>query len=189
MTSGSELRRAVFLDRDGTICEEIGYVNHLNRLHVYPYAAPSIRRLNEAGLAVIVVTNQSGIAQGMFTVTLLERVHEKLIAELAKGGARLDGIYYCPHKLDDACGCRKPRPGLLERAAREHGLDLAKSIVVGDRYLDLEMGFRCGAKGILVLTGYGLGDYELHQGEWPKQPNWVAKDLAEAVDIILSEAR
>lgn len=180
-------RRAVFLDRDGTICEEMGYVNHVDRLQIFPYAAAAIRHLNEAEIPVIVVTNQSGVARGIFPESLVHEVHNKMVAELASGGARVDAIYFCPHKTEDACECRKPNPGLLERAACEHGLDLAASWIVGDRYADLEMGYAAGGRGILVMTGYGRGEYELHRSRWPRQPDALAEDLAEAVQHILND--
>jgi D-glycero-D-manno-heptose 1,7-bisphosphate phosphatase len=180
-------RRAVFLDRDGTICEEMGYLNHLSRLQIYPFAAAAIRRLNDAGLPVIVVTNQPGVARGIFPESLVHRAHEKMTAELAAAGASVDGFYYCPHKSEDACGCRKPFPGMLERAAQDHGLELAGSYVVGDRYADVEMGQKVSGRGILVLTGYGQGEYELYHDAWPRQPDHVAEDLAEAVNRILEE--
>ncbi len=189
MSSTGALRRAVFLDRDGTLCEEMGYLNHISRFRMYPFAAPAIRRLNAAGLPVMVVTNQSGVARGIFPESLVHLVHEKLVAELAASGARLDGIYFCPHKTEDTCGCRKPHPGMLERAAREHALDLAGSYVVGDRYADLEMAHEAGGRGILVLTGYGRGEYELHRSEWPRQPHGVAENLSVAVDMILEEVQ
>jgi D-glycero-D-manno-heptose 1,7-bisphosphate phosphatase len=184
----SNLRRpAVFLDRDGTICEEMGYVNHVDRLRIFPYAAESIRRLNEAQIPVVVVTNQSGIARNIFPESLVHQIHKKMIAELASGGAWIDAIYFCPHRKEDACECRKPIPGLLERAAREHELDLPGSWVVGDRYADVEMAHRAGGRGILVMTGYGRGEYELHRGRWPKQPDAVEDNLMDAVRLILSD--
>jgi D-glycero-D-manno-heptose 1,7-bisphosphate phosphatase len=181
------LRRAVFLDRDGTICEEMGYVNHVDRLRIFPYAAEAIRRLNDAQVPVIVVTNQSGVARNIFPESLVHQIHEKMIAELAAGGARVDAIYFCPHKSEDECECRKPNPGLLELAAREHSLDLAASWVVGDRYADLEMAYAAGGRGILVMTGYGRGEYQLHRAKWPRQPDALAENLTEAVRRILDE--
>jgi D-glycero-D-manno-heptose 1,7-bisphosphate phosphatase len=177
------------LDRDGTICEEMGYLNHISRFRMFPFAAAAIRRLNQAGLPVIVITNQSGVARGIFPESLVHQVHEKMLAELAAAGARVDGVYFCPHRSENACGCRKPRPGLLERAAREHGLELAGSYVVGDRYDDVEMARHVGGRGILVLTGYGRGEYELHRRTWSKPPDGVAEDLAAAVNLILEEFR
>jgi D-glycero-D-manno-heptose 1,7-bisphosphate phosphatase len=185
MSERQFLRPAVFLDRDGTIGEEMGYVNHVDRFQVFPYAAEAIRHLNEAEIPVVVVTNQSGIARNIFPETLVHEVHKKMVAELAAGGAWIDAIYFCPHKSEDACVCRKPNPGLLEQAAREHGLDLAGSWVVGDRYADLEMGHAAGARGILVMTGYGRGEYELHRSTWPRQPDALAANLSDAVRQIL----
>ena len=178
-------RPAVFLDRDGTIGEELGYVNHIDRFQIFPYAAESIRALNQANIPVVVVTNQGGIARNIFPESLVHEVHKKMVAELAVGGAWIDAIYYCPHKSEDACECRKPNPGLLERAAREHALNLAASWIVGDRYADLEMGHVAGSRGILVMTGYGRGEYELHRDTWPRQPDALAENLRDAVRDIL----
>jgi D-glycero-D-manno-heptose 1,7-bisphosphate phosphatase len=185
MSETQLLRRAVFLDRDGTIGEELGYVNHIDRFQIFPYAAEAIRQLNLAEIPVIVVTNQSGIARNIFPESLVHEVHKKMVAELAAGGAWIDAIYFCPHKSEDACECRKPNPGLLERAAREHSLDLGSSWVVGDRYADLEMGNAAGTRGILVMTGYGRGEYELHRSIWPRQPDALAENLRDAVRNIL----
>ena len=110
-----------------------------------------------------------------------------MISDLAAGGARIDAVYFCPHKTEDACECRKPNPGLLERAAGEHALDLSASWVVGDRYADLEMGYAAGGRGILVMTGYGRGEYELHRTRWARQPDALAENLAEAVRRILND--
>ena len=185
MSETQHLRRAVFLDRDGTISEEMGYVNHISRFQIFPFAAEAIRQLNQAEIPVIVVTNQSGIARNIFSESLVHEVHKKMVAELAAGGAWIDAIYYCPHKSEDACECRKPNPGLLERAAREHALDLKDSWIVGDRYADLEMGHVAGSRGILVMTGYGRGEYELHRDTWPRQPDALAENLRDAVRDIL----
>jgi D-glycero-D-manno-heptose 1,7-bisphosphate phosphatase len=187
MSESRALRKAVFLDRDGTICEEMGYVNHIDRLRIFPFAAEAIRQLNEAEIPVIVITNQSGVARNIFPESLVQQVHKKMISELAAGGAWIDDIYFCPHKFEDACECRKPNPGLIERAAREHSLDLAASWVVGDRYADLEMAHAAGGRGILVMTGYGRGEYELHHSTWPRQPEALADNLTEAVRRILND--
>lgn len=187
--SRDALRPAVFLDRDGTICEEMGYINHISRVHVFPFAAAAIRCLNEASVPVIVVTNQSGISRGIFPEWLVAQVHELITRELAEGGAKVDAYYYCSHVRQDNCDCRKPLTGLLDRAAREHGLRLDRSYVVGDRYGDVELAHRAGGKGVLVLTGYGRGEHELQRQEWPRQPDVVAGDLAQAVDVILAELK
>jgi D-glycero-D-manno-heptose 1,7-bisphosphate phosphatase len=181
------LRPAVFLDRDGTICEEVGYLNHISRLLIFPWAAPAIRRLNEKGVPVIVVTNQSGVARGLFPESLVGEVHRTMSENLAASGAHVDAYYYCTHILADQCDCRKPLPGLLHRAAREHGVDLARSFVVGDRYADVAMAHAVGGRGVLVLSGYGRGEYEHHREEWPRQPDVVVDDLSRAVDFVLGD--
>jgi len=186
-------RPAVFLDRDGTINEQMGYINHLSRFHLLPGAARAIARLNRAGIPVVVVTNQSGLARGYFPAQLLDEVHAFMVRELAREGAHVDGIYVCPHhpeaKVDlyrQACRCRKPDTGLLIRAARDLDLDLERSFMVGDRWSDVHCGHRAGAAPILVLTGYGRGDL-VHVGpEQDLQPAHVAEDLAGAVDWILT---
>jgi D-glycero-D-manno-heptose 1,7-bisphosphate phosphatase len=185
VTLASSGRPAVFLDRDGTICEEMGYLNHISRLNIFPFAAAAITRLNRAGYPVIVITNQSGVARRIFPEELVAEVHHRLTEELGAAGAQIDAFYYCPHRKEDACNCRKPLPGLLQQAAQEHDLDLASSVVVGDRYADVAMAHAVGAAGILVRTGYGRGDLEYHGAEWPRQPDAIAEDLTEAVEWIL----
>ena len=189
-------RPAVFLDRDGTINEQMGYVNHLSRFQLLPGAARAIRSLNEAGLPVVVVTNQSGLARGYFPESLLDQVHAELHRLLAEEGAHLDGLYVCPHhpeareerfRLD--CDCRKPRTGLLERAAAELGLDLGRSYMVGDRWSDLRCGAAVGATTVLVLTGYGRGDAAYVGPGQTVQPDHVAEDLERAAAWILERTR
>lgn len=183
------MRRAVFLDRDGTINEEMGYINHLSRFQLLPKSARAIARLNQAGLAVVVVTNQSGVARQYFPASLIEQVHAKMQELLAAQGARLDGIYVCAHGPEAGCRCRKPKPGLLEQAAQDLGIDLKKSYMVGDRFNDLQVAAAVGAKGILVLTGYGQGEVEHYQGERLVTPAFIAADLDEAVTWILADLR
>jgi D-glycero-D-manno-heptose 1,7-bisphosphate phosphatase len=185
MPEKEPLRPAVFLDRDGTISEEMGYVNHIDRFQIFPFAAEAILHLNQAEIPVIVITNQSGVARKIFPEAMVHDVHKKMVAELAKGGAWIDAIYFCPHRKEDACDCRKPNPGLLQRAAREHSIDLSASWVVGDRYADLEMAHKAGARGMLVMTGYGRGEYESYRTTWPRQPEALARDLKDAVRQIL----
>jgi D-glycero-D-manno-heptose 1,7-bisphosphate phosphatase len=186
-------RPAVFLDRDGTLTEEVGYVNHPSRLKLLPRAAEAIRRLNAAGVAAVVVTNQAGIARGYFSEDVLHAVDEALRAELARAGARLDGLYACLHHPTEGhapyraqCECRKPKPGLLLRAARELGLDLARSTMVGDKASDLVPGRAVGAATVLVLTGYGLGEWEYRRADFAVEPDHVAGDLLDAVDWALA---
>jgi len=182
-------RAAVFLDRDGTMAEEVGYLNHADRFRMFPFAGQAIRRLNEAGLAVIVVSNQSGVARGYFPEQLVRQVNERMQRELNAAGATLDGVYYCPHRSADGCDCRKPKMGMIERAAREHNLDLARSYVVGDRYGDMELAFRAGCKAVFVRTGYGLGEEAWHAKEWPRHPDVVLDDLQQAAEWILGQKR
>ena len=190
--ASSSLRPAVFLDRDGTINEQMGYINHISRFQMLPGAADAIRRLNEAEIPVVVVTNQSGLARGYFPAELLTAVHEKMVALLAEDGAHVDGIYVCPHHPEAKkeeyrlnCNCRKPKPGLLLLAAAEMGLDLARSVVVGDRWSDLKTAKAVGALPVLVLTGYGRGDAQYIGPTQEVQPAFVGVDLAEAVQWIL----
>lgn len=183
--------RAVFLDRDGTLVDELGYLARPEDLRLLPGAAEGVRRLNEAGWRAVVVTNQSGIARGLFGARELDLVHARLARELAREGAHLDGIYSCPHHpehgpapLRQVCACRKPAPGLLLTAARELGLELAASWIVGDSWRDLEAGARAGlAGGILVLTGKGR---EEHAQLAPGTAVRTAADLPAAVQAILA---
>ena len=189
MPKPAVLRPAVFLDRDGTISEEVGYLNDATQFRMFPFAAAAIRKLNDANLPVVVVTNQSGVGRGFFPESMVHTVHELMTRQLTVAGAHLNAIYYCPHTSDDECECRKPKPGLLERAAREHDLDLPGSFVVGDRYGDVELAHGTGGRGILVRTGYGEEDLRENSSAWPKQPDFVADDLAAAVDWILRQAK
>jgi D-glycero-D-manno-heptose 1,7-bisphosphate phosphatase len=186
--------RAVFLDRDGTINEEVGYVNHCERFHLLPRTGQAIRLLNSRDFKAVVVTNQSGVARGYFPEALIGEVHQKMVGLLEAEGAHLDGIYYCPHHPDagsppyrQRCRCRKPDTGLVERAVEDLDLDPSKSYVIGDRGKDMEFAHRIGARGILVLTGYGKGEWEYLRDQWKVKPGHVAEDLYEAVRWILSQ--
>ena len=185
-------RRAVFMDRDGTISEEVGYVNHPSRYRVFPYSAEAVRLLNEAGWLAILVTNQAGVARGYFTEDVITAVHGVLTGELEKQGARLDAIYYCahhptvgdePYRFD--CDCRKPKPGLIERAAREFEIDLAQSWMIGDRYSDIELARNAQVRSAFVLSGYGRGEWEYQRPAWKYEPDMVAEDLLQAVKKIV----
>jgi D-glycero-D-manno-heptose 1,7-bisphosphate phosphatase len=186
---------AIFMDRDGTLSREVGYVNHLSRFQLFPWSVDAVRLINRSGLLAVVVTNQAGVARGYFPESLIQEVHGALRAAMESGGARLDGIYYCPHHPSAGqppyrreCDCRKPRPGLLRRAAAELGIDLGRSYVIGDRHGDLALAWSVGAKGVLVRTGYGLGELAWHAPHWPRQPEIVADQLLEAVDRVLEDA-
>lgn len=186
-------RRAILMDRDGTICDEVGYVNHVDRVRLLPRSAAAIRKANEAGFQTVVITNQAGVARGYFAESLVDEVHDRIRQMLADGGARLDGIYYCPHHPSvggpgyrKACDCRKPRPGLLYRARDEMGIDLSASYVVGDSVRDVEAGHRVGAVTVLVETGYGKGELAYQAHAWTVRPDHVAADLLDAVEWILA---
>jgi D-glycero-D-manno-heptose 1,7-bisphosphate phosphatase len=185
-------RAAIFMDRDGTISEEVGYVNHISRYRLLPRSLEAIRLINQAGLLAIVTTNQSGVARGYFGQDLVEAVHARLQSLAAGAGARLDAIYYCPHHPAEgsppwraACDCRKPKPGMILRAAREHGIDLEHSYVIGDSVVDIEAGAAAGVPGVLVLTGYGRGLLEHQKERFRTPPVHAAADLREAVLWIL----
>ncbi len=191
---GSIKKPAVFLDRDGTVTEEVGYVNHESRVRLLPRSAEAIRLLNECELLTVIVTNQSGVARGYFDEALVGRVHQRLISLLKEHGAVLDGIYYCPHHPSvglppyrQECKCRKPDIGLLERAAAEMTIDLLHSYVVGDRIKDIEFGQRLNLKSVFVLTGYGRGEYEYQHDAWTVEPHYIAEDLLDAVRWILED--
>ena len=156
---------------------------------MFPFAAAAIRALNQRNLPVIVITNQSGVARSYFPESLVQAVHDRMTQELAAAGAHINAVYYCPHESRDACDCRKPKPGMLQRAACEHGLDLSRSFVVGDRYGDVELAHGVGAKAILVRTGYGAGELQWHAAKWPVPPDFVADDLPAAANWILGQLR
>ncbi len=188
-------KSAVFLDRDGTINEQMGYINHISRFVLLPGAAQAIKILNDNNVQVVVTTNQSGLARGYFPESLLDDVHAKMHTLLAAEGAKVDGIYVCPHHPEAKeerflanCNCRKPKPGLFLQAAEELNIDLSKSFVVGDRWSDLKAAANCDATGILVLTGYGRGDYDYIGPKQEIQPKYVAEDLMDAVQWILSSS-
>ncbi len=186
---------AIFLDRDGTINEEVGYLDSLDKLVIFPSAFEAIRLINQSGRKVIVVTNQAGVARGLFGEDLVETIHAALQEALRRKSAFIDAFYYCPHHPTEglppyrqSCDCRKPAPGLFLRAAREWNLDLSASWMIGDRYNDMEAAHRAGARGILVKTGYGA---DALSGEGPDaatpagKPDLVADDILQAVHLIL----
>lgn len=186
-------RRAIFLDRDGTVSEEVGYVNHISRLRLLPRTVEAVRKINDSEFLAVLVTNQAGVARGYFKEELVRRVHARLQEMLAEGRARLDGIYYCPHHPTVGeppyrrdCNCRKPKPGMIEAAREELAIDLSGSFMVGDKYSDIVFAHSVGMKGVLVKTGYGLGEIEGFSADWTEQPDQISEDLSDAVDWILS---
>ena len=188
----SSARPAIFIDRDGTLSHEVGYVNHPSRFRLYPWAVEAVRLINGSGRLAVVATNQAGVARGYFPESLVLEVHACLEDTMRSGGARLDGIYYCPHHPSVGeppyrkdCDCRKPRPGLLRRAQSELGIDLGASWVVGDRLGDMKLAWSVGARGALVKSGYGLGELTYDAPRWERQPDLVADTLLDAVLAIL----
>jgi D,D-heptose 1,7-bisphosphate phosphatase len=186
-----QFSRAFFIDRDGTLNEDIGYVSTPNELILYPWAAEAVRLVNESGFKAIVITNQSGIARGMYSEQTLGAIHERMITELARDGARIDAVYYCPHHPEigavdyrKTCDCRKPRTGMLEAAASEHNIDLTRSFVIGDKSSDILLAQNAGAGAVLVLTGYGR-ETLAHPERWPCRPSFIAENLLLAVKQIL----
>jgi len=186
--------RAVFLDRDGTLNEEMGYINHIDRFILLPRVGQAIRLLNQLEFKTVVITNQSGVARGYFPESLVLFVHQKMLDLLKTEKAHLDGSYYCPHHPDigvppyrQNCRCRKPGTGLIEEAVRDLNLDCSQSYMIGDRGVDIQFGHQIGAKGILVLTGYGKGEWEYYRDQWEVKPDHVALDLYDAVQWILQQ--
>jgi D-glycero-D-manno-heptose 1,7-bisphosphate phosphatase len=186
-------RPAIFFDRDGTLSHEIGYVNHLSRFRLLPYAVDAVRLVNASGRLAVLVTNQAGVARGYFPESLIHAVHAHVRSAMDAGGARFDGVYVCvhhpsvgvpPYRQD--CECRKPRPGLLRQAEKELDVDLARSWVIGDRHGDLAVAWAAGARAALVKTGYGLGELTWHAAQWPRAPDLVAENVLEAVERILA---
>lgn len=186
-------RPAVFVDRDGTLIEEAGYLNELSRLHFYPFSVDAIRQLNLAGLSVVVITNQAGIARGIVSEDFVAEAHGHIGERMTVGGAHIDAFYYCPHHPDGTvaalrttCDCRKPLPGLLRRAAADLDLDLADSFTVGDRHQDLAAGRAAGTRTVLVRTGYGAVEERRTDVD---APDAIADNLAGAVAWILLQRR
>ncbi len=181
-------RIAVFIDRDGTIIEELEYLKDLERIRLIPHSADAIRSLNEREILAIIVSNQAGVARGYFLEETVRKINERLEELLSKEGAHLDAIYYCPHHPEFGspeyrkdCNCRKPKPGMLWKSAKKFHLNLKDCYVIGDRADDIRLAQNGGAKGILVLTGYG------QKAKEEIKPDHMAKDLYQAVRWILEE--
>jgi D-glycero-D-manno-heptose 1,7-bisphosphate phosphatase len=184
------MKTAVFLDRDGTLLEESGYADRLERLVFFPFSIDAVRLLNRAGHAVVIASNQSGVARGIFREEFVEEAHRHISERVAAGGARIDAFYHCPHHPEGivetyrrTCDCRKPQPGMLIRAASDLGLSVTDSFVVGDSWHDLEAGQRVGARSILVRTGHGR--MEERSPRAGIRPAAIVENLMEAVSWIL----
>jgi D-glycero-D-manno-heptose 1,7-bisphosphate phosphatase len=188
--ANSELRPAVFLDRDGTLNVDVGYLHALDQLELFPWTGDALRLLKRAGYLLVVVSNQAGIAQGMIAPGFVEQAHAEMVRRVREGGGDLDALYYCPHHPRGAvtqystdCRCRKPRPGMIEDAARDLGIDVARSWAVGDKWLDVQMGHAAGARSILVRTGWGA-DQERRRPA-TQQVEAICDNLIAAVSVIL----
>jgi D-glycero-D-manno-heptose 1,7-bisphosphate phosphatase len=188
------LRRAVFLDRDGTINIEAGYIRDLANLQLMDGAAEAIKRLRAAGFLTILATNQSGPARDYYGESWVWQLNQRLMVLLHEAGTTMDGHYYCPHLPDGTvahytkdCDCRKPEPGMLIAAAKEHGIDLKRSYMVGDKATDVEVGHNAGCQSVLLTSGYGervlAGTYQ----DLKRQPEYIAPDLATAAEWILAQ--
>jgi len=185
---------AVFLDRDGTLLHEVGYLSRREDVRWFSSSVDAIRLLNRASFRVFVLTNQGGVGLGMFPESFVEQTHRELDAHLKSSGARVDGWYFCPHhprarvaSLAVDCDCRKPKPGLIRRAQQDFALDLPASFVVGDKQVDVDLAAAIGAKGVLVETGHGAAELARQGGAMPGAAH-VAPDLMEATAWILRES-
>jgi D,D-heptose 1,7-bisphosphate phosphatase len=179
--SNSTLKRAVFLDRDGTIAPDVPYCSRAEDFELYPGAPSAIKLLKENGFKVVVITNQSGIARGYFSEETLDKIHNKLRSELNKCGVDLDALYYCPHHPDDGCDCRKPGTALFLRAKTDINLDFTQSYVIGDKGLDISAGKKTGCTTILITHGNG------NLAELDVKPDYVAADMLDAAKWILGK--
>ncbi|MCP4482188.1 MAG: HAD family hydrolase [bacterium] len=187
---------AVFLDRDGTINKEGGYINHESRLELMPNSSKGIKLFNENNILTVVCTNQAGVARGYFKENLIQVVNQRLQNLLKKEGAYLDDINYCPHHptvgspdYQKDCNCRKPKPGMIEKSAKKLDIDIKKSYVVGDKMSDVIWGHKMGTKSVMVMTGYGRGEYEYHRESWHDKPDYIAQDLLGAAKWIIKDIK
>jgi D-glycero-D-manno-heptose 1,7-bisphosphate phosphatase len=186
----ADLKRAIFVDRDGTLNVDVGYLHRLEDLELYPWTTDALRLLKRAGYMLVVVTNQSGIAQGLIDPAFIQICHDEMRRRLQLGGADLDALYYCPHHprgsvpaLAVECRCRKPSPGMVEDAARDLGIDPTQSWVIGDKWLDVQLGQAVGARSILVRTGWG--SEQEHKRPAGQQVDAICDNLIHAVSRIL----
>ena len=173
--------RAIFLDRDGTMAIDVSYCSRPEDFELFPNTARAIKLLNEHDYKVIVITNQSGVARGYFTEDTLGRIHQKMRGKLVEEGARIDGIYYCPHHPNDNCECRKPKPKMVMQAVNEHDIDLKQAFMVGDKPLDIQLGKNVGCRTVLIPANTG----ETEVG--PGSPDYTASDLLQAALWIINQ--
>lgn len=182
----------MFLDRDGTIIEQMGYINHFSRVKIFPFAIDAIKLFRQAGYKIVVVTNQAGVAKGYLTEAVLRDIHKRMLAEFENKGAKIDRLYYCPHHPVEGkgvykkdCNCRKPKTGMIDKAVKDLGIDIRQSYVIGDRDSDMEFAKRAGIDSVFVLTGYGLGDYVNSKGALSFKAKFIANDILQAAQIIV----
>lgn len=185
MTSG-EYMKTVFLDRDGVINENLDndYVRRWDEFRFIPKSIEAIKILTDAGWDIMVISNQAGVGKGLMSLQALEEINARMIGEIESCGGKIKAVYYCPHKSDAGCECRKPKPGMLLRAAREHGIELPKAYLIGDKITDIQAGAQVGCVTILVKTGKGEENLE-SRDQWPVSPDFIAADLFEAVQLLL----
>ena len=188
------MESAVFLDRDGVVIEEVGYLSDVSQLRFTPHSAQAVHLLNETKMKVIMITNQSGVARGYFSEAAITDIHQEMGKQLSAKKAFIDGIYYCPHHPEGTveryaiqCDCRKPGLGLLTKAAEEHGIDLKHSYLVGDKLSDVECALKAGMTSILVLTGYGKDAMKKITEASSVKPVYIAKNLYEAAQWIIED--
>lgn len=173
----------VFLDRDGTVIEEKDFIKTPEEIEFLPGSIEAIKILRELGYKIIVISNQSGIGRGILTEEMVTKVNESFLERLKKEDAEIDALYFCPHRPEDNCDCRKPGTGLIQKAVEEHKLDLRDAVVIGDKLSDVELGKKLVVKTILVLTGYGRKEAEKTNIS-PIKPDFIADDLYEAVNWL-----
>lgn len=174
----TELRKAAFLDRDGTLIEEVNFLSKVDDLQIFPYTFEAVKLLKDAGFLVIVVTNQSGIGRGIYEADAMHAIHEELQSQL---GGMIDAFYFCPHLPCDGCTCRKPSLGMIESAAADFPIEFEGSWIIGDKKIDVETGRNAGVRSAMVMTGYGRA----HVGKLETEPDVIAEDLLDAVRAML----
>ncbi len=174
------MKPAVFIDRDGTLIEEVNFLSRLEDLRFFPFTTEAIKLLKENGFLIVIVTNQSGIGRGIFEESAMHAIHEKIQEDLDE---KLDRFYFCPHLPDEGCACRKPNLGMIEAARADFEIDLENSWMIGDKAIDVETGFKAGIKTAMVLTGYGRKDIE----KLDKKPDLIVENLLEAVELIIEK--
>lgn len=173
-------RKAIFLDRDGTLIEEVNYLHRVEDLIFFDYTDEAVKLLKEQGFLIIITTNQSGIGRKIYSENDMHSIHDAIQSNLTE---KIDAFYFCPHLPNAGCSCRKPSLGMIEKACEDFDIDMENSWMIGDKVLDVELGFNANIKTALVLTGYG----EKHVSELDKQPNVIAKTLIEAVNLIVDK--